>query len=96
MVSEVMAIVFDREDSVWDPMALLRWHARDQGLKSPAVAGNESPAVADKGRAPGLEIIGSMFLVERMGEEKEDVPLQATTLHLGSVAKTRRRRGAIM
>ena len=62
-----------------------RWHDKRQKMESSAVAGKESSAVADKGRTPGLQIIGCTFLVERQ-EEDEDVPSRATTLQLGSNA----------
>ena len=99
----------DSEKTVWDPLALHRWHDKRQKVESSAVAGKESPAVADNGRTPGLQISGCMFLMEvreREAEEwvrgsccmvpmesrqKEDaeVSSEATTLHLGSPAKSR-------
>ena len=51
------------------------------------MAGKESPAVADNGRTPGLQISGCMFLMEVREKEDEEVSSQATTLQLGSLAK---------
>ena len=73
----------------WDPSALQRWHDKRQKVESSAVAGKESPAVADNGRTPGLQISGCMFLMEMREKEDEEVSSQATTLQFGSPAKSR-------
>ena len=62
----------DSEKTVWDPLALHRWHDKREKVESSAVAGKESPAVADNGRTPGLQISGCMFLMEVREREDED------------------------
>ena len=62
----------DSEKTVWDPLALHRWHDKRQKVESSAVAGKESPAVAGNGRTPGLQIIGCMFLMEVQEREAEE------------------------
>ena len=62
----------ESDEAVWDPLALHRWHDKRQKVESSAVAGKESPAVADNGRTPGLQISGCMFLMEVQGREAEE------------------------
>ena len=49
-----------------------RWYENRQKVESSAVAGKESPAVADNGRTPGLQISGCMFLMEVREREAEE------------------------
>ena len=53
------------------------------------MAGKESPAVADNGRTPRLQISGFMLLMEMLEKEDEEVSSQATTLQFGSPATSR-------
>ena len=66
-----------------------QWHDKRQKVESSAVAGKESPAVADNGRTLGLQINGCMCLMELREKEDEEVSSQATTLQFGSPAKSR-------
>ena len=62
----------ESDEAVWDPLALHRWHDKRQKVESSAVAGKESPAVADNGRTLGLQISGCMFLMEVQEREAEE------------------------
>ena len=81
------------EEAAWDPLGLHRWHNKRQKVESSAVAGKESPAVADNGCMrrwpPGLQISGCMFLMEVREKEDEEGSSQATTLQFGSPGKSR-------
>ena len=79
----------------WDPSALQRWHDKRQKVESSAVAGKESPAVADNDRTLGLQIRWpgfrgncTMYFMESRQKEDEEVSSQATTLQFGSPGRS--------
>ena len=84
------------EEAVWDPLGLHQWHNKRQKVESSAVAGKESPAVADNDRTPGLQISWpgfrgncTMHFMESRQKEDEEVSSQATTLQLGAPGRSR-------
>ena len=98
--SEVVVIEYDYLEKLpWDePFVLQRQHDKRQKVESSAVAGKESPAVADNGQTTEVRereaeewVRGSCCMVPMESRQKEDaeVSSEATTLHLGSPAKSR-------